>query len=103
LEQESIMKTIGKWVVASALMAAACGVAQAHTVISVRLGGWQPAYVAPQPVYVAPAVVPVYYGYGGYHGYGDRYGDHRGWDHGYRQGDGRGARDFHHDNRGYRD
>jgi len=85
------MKTIGKWVVASALMAAACGVAQAHTVVS---------YVAQQPVYVAPAVVPVYYGYGGYHGYGDRNWDHRGWDHGYRHSNGR---DFHHDNRGYRD
>lgn len=96
------MKTIGKWVVASALMAAACGVAQAHTSISVGLGvgGWQPAYAA--PVYVAPAVVPVYYGYGGYHGYGDRNWDHRGWDHGYRQGYDRGGRDFHHDNRGYR-
>jgi len=51
-------------------------------------------------VYVAPAVVPVYYGYGGYHGYGDRNWDHRGWDHGYRHSNGR---DFHHDNRGYRD
>ncbi|SIT49601.1 conserved exported hypothetical protein [Paraburkholderia piptadeniae] len=74
--------------VAAGLAAGACGVAQAHTNLSVglSLGAPAPAYVAPAPVYAAPQ--PVYYGnrYWGDHRYDGYRHDRdwnrgRGWDH----------------------
>ncbi|RFU47475.1 PXPV repeat protein [Paraburkholderia sp. DHOC27] len=69
--------------VAAGLAAGACGVAQAHTDLSVglSLGVPAPVYVAPEPAYAQP----VYYAHPGWdRGY---YGqDHRGWDHGDRHG-----------------
>ncbi|MBP0591195.1 hypothetical protein J8I87_16020 [Paraburkholderia sp. LEh10] len=79
--------------VAAGLAAGACGVAQAHTDLSIglSLGAPAPAYIAPAPVYAAPR--PVYYG-------------HRYWggrrDDGYRHNWDRG-RGWDHDNRGYGD
>ncbi|MGA7782514.1 MAG: hypothetical protein WCA85_33040 [Paraburkholderia sp.] len=68
--------------VAAGLAAGACGVAQAHTDLSVglSLGVPAPVYVQPGPAYAQP----VYYPQPAWdHGY---YGpDHRGWDHGDRR------------------
>ncbi|MEX3937465.1 hypothetical protein AB4Y32_38025 [Paraburkholderia phymatum] len=70
-------------VVATGLAAGACGVAQAHTNLSVglSLGAPAPAYVAPAPMYAAPQ--PVYYGnrYWGDHRY-DGYRHDRDWNRG---------------------
>jgi len=65
--------------VAVGLAAGACGVAQAHTDLSIglSLGAPAPVYVQPAPVYAAPQ--PVYYGHPAW----DRGYDHR-FDHGYR-------------------
>ena len=63
--------------VAAGLAAGACGVAQAHTDLSVGLSLGAPAYAAP---------TPVYYGYSGW--------NHR-YDHGYY------ARDYHRYDRGW--
>ncbi|ALL63623.1 putative signal peptide protein [Paraburkholderia caribensis MBA4] len=69
--------------VAVGLAAGACGVAQAHSNLSIglSLGTPAPAYVA--PAYVAPAPQPVYYGnrYWGDRRY-DGYRHDRGWDRG---------------------
>jgi hypothetical protein len=70
--------------VAAGLAAGACGVAQAHTDLSVglSLGAPAPVYVQPGPAYAQP----VYYGHPGWdHGYYAP--DHRGWDHGDRHWD----------------
>lgn len=89
--------------VAAALTAGVCGVAQAHTDLSIGLGIGVPMYVqpapvyAPAPVYVAPRPVyveprPVYYGYrDGYRRWDHDRGWHRGWDRD--RGWGRGGRD----------
>ncbi|RZF28066.1 hypothetical protein EVC45_20165 [Paraburkholderia sp. UYCP14C] len=74
--------------VAAGLAAGACGVAQAHTDLSVGLSLGAPVYAA--PVYAAPARVyaapePVYYG--------------GGWDHRYERGD--YYRGYHRDDRGW--
>ncbi|HEY1999429.1 PXPV repeat protein [Paraburkholderia sp.] len=75
--------------VAAGLAAGACGVAQAHTNLSVGLSLGAPVYAAPARVYAAPE--PVYYGYGGW--------DHR-YDHGYyARNDHRYDRGWGHDNR----
>lgn len=80
---------------AAGLAAGACGVAQAHTDLSVglSLGVPAPVYVQPGPVYATAQ--PVYYGHPGWnHGY---YGpDHRGWDH----NDRRWGHDYRDDHRG---
>ncbi|RDK01828.1 PXPV repeat protein [Paraburkholderia lacunae] len=72
--------------VAAGLAAGACGVAQAHTDLSIGLSLGAPVYAQPAPVYVAPE--PVYYGHAGWdrgdYYRGDYYrGDYRhdrGWD-----------------------
>jgi hypothetical protein len=84
--------------VAAGLAAGVCGVAQAHTDLSVGLSVGAPAPVYEQP---APAYAqPVYYGHPGWdHGYYDHgyYApDHRGWDH----GDHRWDHDHRDDHRG---
>ena len=96
--------------VAAGLAAGACGVAQAHTDLSIglSLGAPAPAYVAP---YVAPAPQPVYYGnryWGGdrrYDGYRhDRDWDRGRWDHGNRWEGNNGNRwNDSHRGGGYRD
>ncbi len=84
--------------VAAGLAAGACGVAEAHTDLSIglSLGAPAPVYVQPGPTYVQPAPVysapqPVYYGGPRWRGDWDHRGwDHRGWDrdrHGWRDGD----------------
>jgi len=93
--------------VAAGLAAGACGVAQAHSNLSIglSLGSPAPTYVA--PAYAAPQ--PVYYGhrwddhryYGGYRH------DERGWDHdrgGYRDNhwnDSRGGNSWNGGGRGW--
>lgn len=80
--------------VAAGLAAGACGVAQAHTDLSVglSLGVPAPVYVQPAPAYAEP----VYYGHPGWdHGYYAP--DHRGWDH----GDHRWGHDYRDDHRGH--
>ena len=72
--------------VAAGLAAGTCGVAQAHTDLSIglSLGAPAPVYTPAAPVYVAPQ--PVYYGHPDLDrrdegdGYRRRYRD---WDHGY--------------------
>jgi hypothetical protein len=79
--------------VAAGLAAGACGVAQAHTDLSVglSLGVPAPVYVQPGPVYAQP----VYYGHPDRdHGYYAP--EHRDWDHGDRRGD----NNYHNDHRG---
>jgi hypothetical protein len=82
--------------VAAGLAAGVCGVAQAHTDLSVglSLGAPAPVYEQPAPAYAQP----VYYGHPGWdHRYYDHgYYDHRGWDHG---GD-RWGHDYRNDHRG---
>lgn len=90
------MKRIAtKVLIAAALAAGACGVAQAHTGLSIGLGIGVPGpvYTAPQPVYgpqpyyeAQPAYVEAN---GGWHGRRDW--GHRHWDHdrGYYRHDGR--------------
>jgi PXPV repeat-containing protein len=84
--------------VAAGLAAGACGVAQAHSDLSIGLsvGTPAPAYVQPAPVYAAPR--PVYYprwdrgwdhhdwNRGDDHRWEYRDHDHRGWDRGGRPG-----------------
>lgn len=84
--------------VAAGLAAGACGVAQAHTNLSIglSLGSPAPTYVA--PAYAAPQ--PVYYGHRwDDHRYDGYRHDDRGWDHG-RGGDHDNRWNDNHDNRG---
>ena len=76
--------------VAVGLAAGACGVAQAHTNLSIglSLGAPAPAYVAPAPVYAAPQ--PVYYGHRYWGRRDDGYRNDRDWNRG---------RGWDHDNR----
>jgi hypothetical protein len=93
--------------VAAGLAAGACGVAQAHTNLSIGL-----SLGAPAPTYVSPAPQPVYYGnrYWGdrrYEGYRRDYGWNHGWnrdrrDHGNRWNDNNGNR-WSGNNRGWHD
>ena len=67
-------RIVTQWLVAAGLAAGACGVAQAHTDLSLglSLGAPAPAYVEPAPAYGAPA--PVYYRHDD-GGYGYRHDD----------------------------
>ncbi|MBN3765084.1 hypothetical protein [Burkholderia sp. Ac-20365] len=91
--------------VAAGLAAGACGVAQAHTNLSIGL-----SLGAPAPAYVAPAPQPVYYGnryWGGdrrYDGYRhDRDWNRGRWDHGNRWDGNNGNRWNDNHRGGYRD
>jgi hypothetical protein len=89
-------RIVTQWLVAAGLAAGACGVAQAHTDLSLglSLGAPAPAYVEPAPAYGAPA--PVYYRHDD-RGYGWRrhesYRDDHRWDH--RDDGRRGGNDGH--------
>ena len=97
--------------VAVGLAAGACGVAQAHSNLSIGLSLGTPAPVYVPPAYVAPAPQPVYYGnrYWGdrrYDGYRhDRGWDRGRWDHGNRwdNNNGYGYRGNDNHRGGYRD